>query len=95
MESRFGGMEEMLRKLIEMQSKTPLTIPIANPHHDVTKIPLDESKEKEIGKEEFNEKSFFHHEPPPRALVRGGIGFPDGEIAGIEFCGGGGGVTDH
>ncbi|KAH0465138.1 hypothetical protein IEQ34_005241 [Dendrobium chrysotoxum] len=57
MESRFERLEEMMRKLIEMQSKTPLTVPIANPNQDLIRIPLVESKGKKSG-QEFNEESF-------------------------------------
>ncbi|KAH0461164.1 hypothetical protein IEQ34_008739 [Dendrobium chrysotoxum] len=72
MESRFGGLEEMLKKLIEMQSKTPPAVPIANPNHDLIGIPLAKSKGKEIGWEEFYEEISFHQKPPFRALIRGG-----------------------
>ncbi|KAH0466897.1 hypothetical protein IEQ34_004135 [Dendrobium chrysotoxum] len=60
MESRFGELEEMMRKLMEIQFKTPLAVPIANPNQDLTGIPLAESKRKEIKREEFDEESFFH-----------------------------------
>ncbi|KAH0452531.1 hypothetical protein IEQ34_019830 [Dendrobium chrysotoxum] len=48
-ESRFGGIEEMLRKLMKMQSKTPSVVPIANPNLESTGIPAVESKGKEVG----------------------------------------------
>ncbi|KAL0918887.1 hypothetical protein M5K25_010934 [Dendrobium thyrsiflorum] len=88
MESRLGGMEEMIKKLMEMQFKAPQAIPIANPQRDLTGVPLAESKGKEIEREEFNEASFFHQEPPPGAPRRGGLGFPDEKIVGREFYGG-------
>ncbi|KAL0905627.1 hypothetical protein M5K25_024062 [Dendrobium thyrsiflorum] len=74
MGSRLGGLEEMIKKLIEMQSQAPPTAPITNPHHDLTGGPVAESKGKEIGREEFDEESSFHQDPPPRAPIRGGIG---------------------
>ncbi|PKU84450.1 hypothetical protein MA16_Dca002963 [Dendrobium catenatum] len=40
----------MLRKLMEMQSKTPLVVLIAKPNQDLIGIPLAESKGKEIGR---------------------------------------------
>ncbi|KAH0455679.1 hypothetical protein IEQ34_015711 [Dendrobium chrysotoxum] len=89
MESRFGGLKEMMRKLMEMQSKTPLAIPIANPNQNLTEIPLAKSKGKDIEREEFNEESFFQKEPPPRATIRGGSKFLDGRIARREVSGGG------
>ncbi|KAH0460819.1 hypothetical protein IEQ34_008394 [Dendrobium chrysotoxum] len=67
----------MMRKLMEMQSKTPLAVPIANPNQDLTKIPLIKSKGKEIGRKEFDEESFFHQEPPPRAMIKGRSGFSE------------------
>ncbi|KAL0914744.1 hypothetical protein M5K25_015120 [Dendrobium thyrsiflorum] len=70
-ESQFGGLGEMMRKLMEMQSKTPLAISIANHNQDLTEIPFVESKGKEIEQEEFNKESFYHQDPPPRALIRG------------------------
>ncbi|KAH0453936.1 hypothetical protein IEQ34_018260 [Dendrobium chrysotoxum] len=73
MESRFGGMKEMMRKLIEIQSKTPPAVSSANPHHDLIEIPLAESKGKKIVLEEFDEENSFHQEPPPRAPIRGRI----------------------
>ncbi|KAH0450289.1 hypothetical protein IEQ34_020981 [Dendrobium chrysotoxum] len=63
-------MEEMLRRLLEMQTKVLLVVPFANLKQDLTGIPLVESKGKEIGQEEFDEGSFFHQEPPPGALIR-------------------------
>ncbi|KAL0917228.1 hypothetical protein M5K25_012277 [Dendrobium thyrsiflorum] len=99
MESRLGGMEEMIKKLMEMQSKAPPAVPIANPQHDLTGVPLAESKGKEIEREEFDKSSFFHQEPTPEALRRGGSGFPNDRTAGREFYGGiyggGGRATDH
>ncbi|KAH0434366.1 hypothetical protein IEQ34_026840 [Dendrobium chrysotoxum] len=65
MESRLGGIEKMIKKLMEMQSKAPTAAPIANPQHNLTGVPLTESKGKEIGHEEFDEAIFFHQEPPP------------------------------
>ncbi|KAH0451994.1 hypothetical protein IEQ34_019293 [Dendrobium chrysotoxum] len=95
MESRFGGSEEILKKLIEMQSKTPPAIPIANPHHDLIEILLAKSKRKEIRRKDFGEKISFHQEPPPIAQIRGGIGFSIGGRAGRKIYGRGGKVTDH
>ncbi|KAH0451642.1 hypothetical protein IEQ34_018941 [Dendrobium chrysotoxum] len=95
MESRFGRLKELMRKLMEMQSKTPLAIPITNPNQDLTRFPLAESKRKEIGQEEFDEESFFHQEPPPRALIRAGSRFLNGGTARRKFYGGGGEVVDH
>ncbi|KAH0470102.1 hypothetical protein IEQ34_001660 [Dendrobium chrysotoxum] len=85
----------MMRKHLEMQSKTPLVVPMANPNQDLTGIPLTESKRKEIGQEEFNEESFFHQEPPTEALIRGGSGFLDEGTARRKFFGGGRRVADH
>ncbi|KAH0455521.1 hypothetical protein IEQ34_015553 [Dendrobium chrysotoxum] len=54
MERRFTSMEnrlgrvEMLRKLMEIQSETPLAVPIAKPNQDLTEIPLAKFKGKEI-----------------------------------------------
>ncbi|KAH0463137.1 hypothetical protein IEQ34_007719 [Dendrobium chrysotoxum] len=84
-----------MRKLMEMRSKIPLTVSIANPNQDMIGIPLAKSKRKEIGREEFGEKSCFHLESPPRAPRRGEIGFLDGGAAGKEFYCGGGGVVDY
>ncbi|KAH0466830.1 hypothetical protein IEQ34_004068 [Dendrobium chrysotoxum] len=64
-------LKEMMKKLMEIRSKTPPTIPITNPNQDLIRIPLVESKGKEIGREELDEKSSFHQEPPPRAPRRG------------------------
>ncbi|KAH0461292.1 hypothetical protein IEQ34_008867 [Dendrobium chrysotoxum] len=80
---------------MEMQSKTPLTIPIANPNQDLVGIPLAKSKGKEIGWEEFDEKSSFHQEPPRRAPRRGEIEFFDGGTIEREFYYAGGGVVDY
>ncbi|KAH0459762.1 hypothetical protein IEQ34_012576 [Dendrobium chrysotoxum] len=85
----------MVRKLMEMRPKTPPTVPIANPNQDLIGIPLAESKGKEIGWEEFGEKSSFHQEPPPRTPKMGGIGFSDGGTIGREFYYGGGGVVEQ
>ncbi|KAH0450591.1 hypothetical protein IEQ34_021283 [Dendrobium chrysotoxum] len=79
MESPFGGIEEVLRKLMNMQSKTPPVVPITDPNQDLIGIPLAKSKGKEIGRKGFNEESFFHQEPPPRAPIKGGSGFPEEE----------------
>ncbi|KAL0916122.1 hypothetical protein M5K25_013606 [Dendrobium thyrsiflorum] len=93
MENRFGGVEEMIRKLIEMKSKTPLMVLIANPNPELTRIPLAKSKRKEIEQKGFDEESFFYKEPLPRAPIRRGIGVPNGGTAGRGFYGGGGGDT--
>ncbi|KAH0457545.1 hypothetical protein IEQ34_012860 [Dendrobium chrysotoxum] len=85
----------MMRKLIEMRSKTPPTVPIAIPNQDLIGIPLVETKGKEIGREEFDEESSLHQEPPPRAPIRGRIVFPDGGTARMEFRDRGGGVIDQ
>ncbi|KAH0466339.1 hypothetical protein IEQ34_006442 [Dendrobium chrysotoxum] len=45
---RFWRLEEMTTKLIEMQSKTPLEVLMANPNHKLSEIPLAQSKGKEI-----------------------------------------------
>ncbi|KAH0453966.1 hypothetical protein IEQ34_018290 [Dendrobium chrysotoxum] len=63
---------------MEMQSKTPLVVPIANPNQDLIGIPLVESKREEKEREEFGEKSSFHQEPPPRVPRREEKGFSDG-----------------
>ncbi|KAH0454575.1 hypothetical protein IEQ34_016499 [Dendrobium chrysotoxum] len=87
-------MEKIMRKLMEMQSKTPPMVPIANPNQDLIGIPLDKFKGKEIGREEFDEKSSFHQKLPPRTPKRGEIGFSDEGTAIREFyCGGG--VINH
>ncbi|KAL0923703.1 hypothetical protein M5K25_007770 [Dendrobium thyrsiflorum] len=95
MKSRFGGLEKMMRKLMEMQSKTPLAVSIVNLNQDLTEIPLAKSKGNEIGQKELDEESFFYQEPPPRAPTRDGSGFPDGGTVRREFYGGGSGVSDH
>ncbi|KAL0917356.1 hypothetical protein M5K25_012410 [Dendrobium thyrsiflorum] len=46
MESRLGGIEEMIKKLMEMRSQAPLTVPITNPHHDLIGGPVAELKVK-------------------------------------------------
>ncbi|KAH0458652.1 hypothetical protein IEQ34_011466 [Dendrobium chrysotoxum] len=69
MEIRFSGLEEM-RKLMEMQSKTPQGVPIANLNQDLIGIPMAKSKGKEIRQEEFDKESFFHQESPPTASIR-------------------------
>ncbi|KAL0913627.1 hypothetical protein M5K25_017105 [Dendrobium thyrsiflorum] len=48
MKNRLGRLEEMMRKLMEMQSKYPLAVLIANPNQILTGIPLAESKGKGI-----------------------------------------------
>ncbi|KAL0909704.1 hypothetical protein M5K25_020595 [Dendrobium thyrsiflorum] len=65
-------------KLIEMQTKTPPTIPRANPQNDLTRIPLVESKVKEIVREEFDDENSFYQEPPPKTPIRDGIRVSDG-----------------
>ncbi|KAI0497768.1 hypothetical protein KFK09_021003 [Dendrobium nobile] len=72
-------LEKMMKKLMDMQSKIPPTVPIANLNQDLIGIPLAESKRKEIEREEFGEKSFFHQEPPLRAARMGEIGFSNEE----------------
>ncbi|KAL0903410.1 hypothetical protein M5K25_027789 [Dendrobium thyrsiflorum] len=57
LDKRFGGRKEMMRMLIEMQSKTPPTVLIVNPNNDLIRIYLAESKGKEIRREEFEEDS--------------------------------------
>ncbi|KAH0461384.1 hypothetical protein IEQ34_008959 [Dendrobium chrysotoxum] len=84
----------MLRRLLKMQTKTSRVVPMVNPNQDLTGIPLAELKGKEIRQEEFDNGSFFHQEPPPRASIRGGIGLSDGGTAGRAFHGEGGGVAD-
>ncbi|KAH0457679.1 hypothetical protein IEQ34_012994 [Dendrobium chrysotoxum] len=78
-----------------MRSKIPPTIPIASPNQDLIGIPLAESKGKEIGREEFDEKSSFHQEPPPRTPRRRERGFSDGGTAGREFYCESDGVVGH
>ncbi|KAH0458993.1 hypothetical protein IEQ34_011807 [Dendrobium chrysotoxum] len=95
MKSQFGGSEEMMRKLMEMQSKTLLAILIANPNKYLIEIPLAKSKEKEIEQKKFDEESFFYQEPPHRALIRSIFGFSDGGTTMREFGGGGDRVTKH
>ncbi|KAH0454581.1 hypothetical protein IEQ34_016505 [Dendrobium chrysotoxum] len=75
----------MIRKLMEMQSKTPLAVLIANSNQDLTGIPLVESKENEIRLDEFDEESLFHQEPPPRSLIRGKSRFLDEGKQGVNF----------
>ncbi|KAH0454516.1 hypothetical protein IEQ34_016440 [Dendrobium chrysotoxum] len=77
----------MMRKLLEIQSKTPPAVPMANPNQDLNRIPLAELKGKKIGWEEFNEESFFHQEPPPGSPIRGRSGFSDEGTAMREFFG--------
>ncbi|KAL0915264.1 hypothetical protein M5K25_015667 [Dendrobium thyrsiflorum] len=84
MESQLGRLGEMIKKFMEMQSKAPSAIQIAKPQHDLTRVPLTESKGKEIGWEEFGEVSFFHQEPSPGAPRRGGFGFPNEGARRIE-----------
>ncbi|KAL0924919.1 hypothetical protein M5K25_005779 [Dendrobium thyrsiflorum] len=88
-------MEEMLRRLFEMQTKTSLVVPMPNPNQDLIEIPLAESKGKEIDQEEFDEGSFFHQDPPPRALISGGLGFLDDGTTKEKSFGGGGKAADH
>ncbi|KAI0499967.1 hypothetical protein KFK09_018175 [Dendrobium nobile] len=98
MESRLGGMEEKKLKLIEMQSKTSPTILITNPNQDCTGIPLTKTKGKEIGREKFNDDSFFHQEPPFKASIRCESGFLDWGGVGAakrKFFGGGGRMANH
>ncbi|KAH0464601.1 hypothetical protein IEQ34_007387 [Dendrobium chrysotoxum] len=78
MKSRFGGIEKMIKKLMEMQPQAPPLVPIANPNHNLTWGPLAKSNGKEIEREEFDKESSFHQEPPPRAPIRGGIEFSEG-----------------
>ncbi|KAH0453927.1 hypothetical protein IEQ34_018251 [Dendrobium chrysotoxum] len=92
MESRFGRIQEMLRRLMKLQSKTPSVVPITNPNQDLTGILLAEYKEKEIRRKGYDEESFIHQEPPPRASIKGGSRFPKEEIARRELCGG---VVNH
>ncbi|KAL0918268.1 hypothetical protein M5K25_010267 [Dendrobium thyrsiflorum] len=94
-ENRFRRVEEMLRRLLDMQTKTSPVVPMANPNQDLTEIPLVESKGKEIEQEEFNERSFFHHESPPGAPISGGLGFLDEGTTKEKSSGGGGRATDH
>ncbi|KAH0457669.1 hypothetical protein IEQ34_012984 [Dendrobium chrysotoxum] len=88
-------MEEMLRRLLEMQTKPSRVVPMANPNQDLTGISLAESKGKEIKQEEFDEGSFFHQEPPPVALIRGGSGFLHEGTTKIKSFGGGGRAANH
>ncbi|KAL0911587.1 hypothetical protein M5K25_019741 [Dendrobium thyrsiflorum] len=85
----------MMRKLLEMQSKTSPVVPKTNSNQDLTRIPTAESKGKKIGRKGSDEKSFFHQEPSPRAPIKGGLGFLEGGTAMREFCGGGGKMADH
>ncbi|KAH0465216.1 hypothetical protein IEQ34_005319 [Dendrobium chrysotoxum] len=94
-EHRFGRLEEMMKKLIEMKSKTPLVVLMANPNHNLIEIPLAEFKGKEIGLEEFEEESFFHQEPPPGDPVRCRSGFSDVGTIRRKFYDGGGKMADH
>ncbi|KAH0458464.1 hypothetical protein IEQ34_013779 [Dendrobium chrysotoxum] len=71
----------MMRKLMEIRSKSPLMVPIANPNQDLIGNPLAESQGKEIGREEFDKKRSFHQEPPLKTPRRGEIGCSDGGIA--------------
>ncbi|KAH0453118.1 hypothetical protein IEQ34_017442 [Dendrobium chrysotoxum] len=85
----------MMRKLIEMRSKTPPMVPISNPNQHLIGILLAKSKEKEIGWEKFDEESSFYQEPPLKAPIRCESGFLNGGTTKREFCGGGGRVTNH
>ncbi|KAH0459130.1 hypothetical protein IEQ34_011944 [Dendrobium chrysotoxum] len=95
MENRFGGLEEKIRKLLDMQSKTPPAVLMANLNQDLTGIPLAESKGKEIGREEFNDENFFHQEPSPGTPIRGRSGFPNEGTVMREFFGGDSRMVDH
>ncbi|KAH0470528.1 hypothetical protein IEQ34_000251 [Dendrobium chrysotoxum] len=88
-ENQLGGMEEMMRKLLKMQSKTSPMVPMTNSNQDLTWILLVKSKGKEIGREEFNEESFFHQGPPPGAPIRGKSRFQDEGTTMREFFSGG------
>ncbi|KAL0928511.1 hypothetical protein M5K25_000395 [Dendrobium thyrsiflorum] len=88
-------MEEMLRRLLEMQTKTSLVVPMANLNQDLTGIPLAESKGREIGQEEFDEGSFFHQKTPPMALIRSGSGCLDERTTKMKSFGGGSRAADH
>ncbi|KAL0903225.1 hypothetical protein M5K25_027586 [Dendrobium thyrsiflorum] len=88
-------MEEMLRRLLEMQTKTSLVVPMANHNQDLTGILLAESTGREIGQEEFDEGSFFHQEPPHIALIRGGSGCLDEGTTKMKSFGGGSRAVDH
>ncbi|KAH0470911.1 hypothetical protein IEQ34_000634 [Dendrobium chrysotoxum] len=60
-----------------------------------TFIDKAKSKGKEIERKGFDEESFVHQEPPPRAPIKGGSGFPEEETTRRELHGGGGGVANH
>ncbi|KAL0906841.1 hypothetical protein M5K25_025367 [Dendrobium thyrsiflorum] len=64
-------------------------------NQDLTGILLAESKGREIGQEEFDEGSFFHQEPPPMALIRGGSGCLDERTTKMKSFGGGSRAADH
>ncbi|KAH0460167.1 hypothetical protein IEQ34_010830 [Dendrobium chrysotoxum] len=95
MENRFRRVEEMLRRLLEMQTKTLLGVPMANPNQNLTEIPLADSKGNEIGQEEFDEGSFFHQEPSLGAPIRGGSIFLDERTTKRKSFGRGGRAVDH
>ncbi|PKU63333.1 hypothetical protein MA16_Dca013377 [Dendrobium catenatum] len=84
MEGRLGGIEKIIKKLMEMQSQASWAVPITSPHHNLTKGPMAKLKGKEIEREEFDEKSSFHQEPPLRTLIMGGIEVSKGGTA--EKC---------
>ncbi|KAH0452412.1 hypothetical protein IEQ34_019711 [Dendrobium chrysotoxum] len=99
MESQLKRKEEMIKKLMEMQSKDPPAAPIVNPQHNLTEVSLAKLKGKEIRREEFDKVSFFHKKSPLGAPRRGGSRFPNEGTTRREIYGGiyGGGsrATDH
>ncbi|KAH0455581.1 hypothetical protein IEQ34_015613 [Dendrobium chrysotoxum] len=95
MENRFGGLEEMMRKLLEMQSKTPPTVPMANPNQELIRIPLVESKRKEIRWEGVRRGEFLSSKATSWGSDKGGSRFLDEGTIRRKFFGGGGRVADH
>ncbi|KAL0910135.1 hypothetical protein M5K25_021077 [Dendrobium thyrsiflorum] len=73
MENQLRGMEEIMRKLLDMQSKTLPMVLMVNSNQNLTGILLAGSKGKDIEREEFNKESFFHQEPSLGASIWGGV----------------------
>ncbi|PKU74577.1 hypothetical protein MA16_Dca003780 [Dendrobium catenatum] len=80
----------MLRRLLEMQTKTSRVVPMANPNQDLTGIPLAEAK-----KEEFDKGRFFHQQSPPIAPIKSGSVSLDEGTTKMKIFSGGDRVADH
>ncbi|KAH0452770.1 hypothetical protein IEQ34_017094 [Dendrobium chrysotoxum] len=68
---------------------------MANVNQDLIGIPLAKSRGKEIERKEFNEKSFFHQDPPLGAPIRGGSGLTNEGTTMRDCFGKGDKVANH